>query len=271
MKVQLSNTLQEEAFHDSWADSINVDEVMVDEFFEACTSPENRIILNSLGNIEGKKILELGCGAGEASVYFAKKGGDVTATDLSAGMLRVVGKVADKHGVSVSMKQTASDRLDFADNSFDIVYAANLLHHVDIASTLAEIERVLKPGGIFAAWDPLAHNPLINVYRRMATEVRTEDEHPIRMSDLKLFRQRFENVTYSATWLFSLWIFIRFFLFERVDPNKERYWKKILVEHRRLEREFGFLKRLDDIVLKGLPFLRRYCWNIVIIAQKKVA
>lgn len=71
-----------ENFHDDWAKSINIDEVMVDEFFEACTSPENRLILNRLGNLEGKKILELGCGAGEASVYFAKKGALVTATDI---------------------------------------------------------------------------------------------------------------------------------------------------------------------------------------------
>jgi ubiquinone/menaquinone biosynthesis C-methylase UbiE len=262
---------EEEIFHDDWADSINPSEVMVDEFFEACTSPENRIILEKLGDIRGKRILELGCGAGEASVYFAKKGAQVTATDLSSGMLRVVEQVAKLHGVKVVTKQTMSDHLDFPDANFDMVYAANLLHHVEIAPTLAEVERVLKPGGIFAAWDPLAHNPLINIYRRMATEVRTEDEHPLRMSDLRLFRQQFEDISYNTTWLFTLWIFLRFFLIERIDPNKERYWKKILLEHRRLESRYRFLERLDGMVLKMLPFLKRYCWNIVIFARKKAA
>jgi ubiquinone/menaquinone biosynthesis C-methylase UbiE len=262
---------KEEEFHDSWADTINVADVMVNEFFEACTSPENRIILEKLGDVRGKKILELGCGAGEASVYFAKLGAEATATDLSSGMLRVVEEVATMHGVSVETRQTASDSLDFADESFDIVYAANLLHHVEISPTLAEVERVLKPGGIFAAWDPLAHNPLINIYRRMATEVRTEDEHPLKMSDLRLFRQRFEDVSYNTTWFFTLWIFLSFFLIERVDPNKERYWKKILLEHRRLENRYRFLERLDGIILRLIPFLKRYCWNIVIFARKKAS
>lgn len=261
---------KEEQFHDAWADSIDIHGVMVDEFFEACTSPENRIILERLGNLGGKNILELGCGAGEASVYFAKKGAQVTATDLSSGMLRVVEQVAKLHGVEVATKQAVSDQLDFPDGIFDVVYAANLLHHVDIAPTLAEVERVLKPGGVFAAWDPLAHNPLINVYRRMASGVRTEDEHPLRMSDMNLFRQRFAEFQFDATWLATLWIFLRFFLIEHVNPNRERYWKKILVEHKRLEREYLFLERIDHVVLKLMPFLKRYCWNVVIIARKKV-
>ena len=260
--------LQEESFHDSWAGSIKVDEVMVDEAFEACTAPENRIVLGRLGDLRGRKILELGCGAGEASVYFAKQGAEVTATDLSAGMLEVVQKVAAKHGVKVSIKQAVSSRLDFPDNSFDIVYAANLLHHVEIEPTLAEAARVLKPGGRFASWDPLAHNPLIKVYRLMATEVRTADEHPLRMSDLALFRKHFAGVTFETAWLFTLWIFLRFLVVERVHPNRERYWKKILVEHRRLEREYRFLERLDRRVLGWFPFLKRYCWNIVVVARK---
>ncbi len=261
---------KEEEFHDSWAESIDINNILVDEFFEACTSPENRIIIERLGDLHGKKVLELGCGAGEAAVYFAKKGANVTATDISTGMLRVLEKVAKRHGTSVTTKQTASDHLDFPDESFDIVYAANLLHHVEIDSTLAEVERVLKPGAVFAAWDPLAHNPLINIYRRMATEVRTDNEHPLRMSDLQLFKNRFAQVTYETTWLFALWIFIRFFIIERVNPNRERYWKKILTEHQRLEREYTFLSKIDRLVIKLLPFLKRYCWNIVIIATKGV-
>lgn len=263
-----SRPLREEAFHDSWAAAIAVDDIMVDEFFEACTSPENRIILERLGELRGKKILELGCGAGEGSVYFAKRGAEVTATDLSAGMLQLAEKVARRHGVSLATRQCAAAPLPFPDATFDIVYAANLLHHVDIEPTLAEVARVLRPGGVFASWDPLAHNPLIKVYRHLATEVRTHDEHPLRMSDLRLFRRLFAEVRHETTWFFTLLIFVRFFLIERVHPNRERYWKKILLEHRRLEPQYRLLERWDRIVLKLLPFLRRFCWNIVIVARK---
>src|SRR3712207_7146211 len=47
------------------------------------------------------------------------------------------------------------------------------------------IHRLLKPGGVALTWDPLAHNPVINKYRQMASEVRTDDEHPLRVADLK--------------------------------------------------------------------------------------
>ena len=73
---------KEESFHDDWARSIQPHEVMVDEFFEACTAPENRLIMKKLGDVSGKKILELGAGLGEASVYFAKRGAEVIATDI---------------------------------------------------------------------------------------------------------------------------------------------------------------------------------------------
>ncbi len=259
---------KEEHFHDDWANSIHIDEVMVDESFEACTSPENRLILNRLGNLTGKKLLELGCGAGEASVYFAKKGAKVTATDISNEMLEVVKKVAEKHGVQVETLKAYSHTVDVGDGTFDIVYAANLLHHVDLETTLREAHRILKEGGVFASWDPLHHNPLINIYRKMATEVRTEDEHPIKMSELKLFDRYFSSIEFSTAWFFTLWLFIKFFLIDRVDPNKERYWKKILTDADKLKKTYIPLEKIDRLFFKIFPFMRRYCWNIIIMAKK---
>lgn len=268
-KIEKEQIFQkEETFHDSWAESINIDEVIVDGFFEAYTSPENRMILSILGDIKGKKILELGCGAGEASVYFARKGADVTAADISNGMLEVVQKVAEKYRVSLQTKKCYSHKIDFEDESFDIVYAANLLHHVDIESTVVEVHRVLKKGGIFVSWDPLAHNPAINVYRRIATKVRTEDEHPLKMSDLRIFKKYFSRVETDATWFFTLWIFIKFYFIDRINPNKERYWKKILIEHKRLEKMYKRLDKIDTLFFKLFPFMKKYCWNIIIFSFK---
>jgi ubiquinone/menaquinone biosynthesis C-methylase UbiE len=276
-KVRVNNKLKmnnkgkfrkEEKFHDEWAHSIRLDELMVDESFEACTSPENKFILKKLGNLRGKKILELGCGGGEASVYFAKKGAIVIATDISGGMLDVVKKLARKHKVKVHTVQCRSDKLPFPDSSFDVVYAANLLHHVKHEPTLKESYRVLKKGGVFVSYDPLAHNPLINVYRRIAVKVRTHDEAPLKMRDIRGFKKIFSKVEYNAFWFFTLWIFIRFYLIEKINPNKERYWKKILIEHKRLKKSYTRLERMDGAFFNVLPFMRRYCWNIVIIAKK---
>ncbi len=52
-----------------------------------------------------------------------------------------------------------ADTLNFLSNSFDIVYAATLLHHVNIAQTLDHILRILcSPEASLVSWDPLRHN-----------------------------------------------------------------------------------------------------------------
>lgn len=71
--MQEETLKKERQFHDAWASTIDVDGIRVNDYFEACTAPENRFILKQIGDITGKRLLDLGCGAGENSVYFAKK------------------------------------------------------------------------------------------------------------------------------------------------------------------------------------------------------
>ena len=147
------------------------------------------------------------------------------------------------------------------------LYAANLLHHVDIQSTLREVRRVLKPGGIFVCWDPLAYNPIINIYRKIATKVRTEDEHPIQIEDLTLFKDNFSQVDIHTTWFFTLWIFIKYYFIDKINPNNERYWKKILIDHQNLKKTYLFLEHMDNKFLRAFPSMNKFCWNITIIAK----
>lgn len=107
-----------------------------------------------LGDIRGKKILDIGCGLGESSTYFAMEGADVTASDVSPGMLELAKKVAARFSVNLSTHLASADENRLPDETFDVVYAANILHHSDIAQVLEEARRVLKPGGVFVSWDP---------------------------------------------------------------------------------------------------------------------
>ena len=221
---------REERFHDEWGQSIEPDRVPVIGSFEACTAPENRFIMSWLGDVSGLRVLDLGSGAGEAATYFALRGAEVTAADSSSEMLKVVRLVAARHGVHVTCEKQDANELRMPPRSFDIVYAANLLHHVDLDRCLAEVARVLKPNGRFVSWDPLRHNPAINVYRRMAAAVRTVRERPLSIRHIRVFRRHFRHVEYRCFWLTALWIFMRFFLIERVHPSKQRYWKKVILE-----------------------------------------
>ena len=258
---------RERRFHDEWATGIEVEHLDVARHFEGSTSPENRFILRQLGDLRGKYVLDLGCGAGEASVYFALRGARSVAADCSAGMLEVALRLAERHGVSIDTMVMDATHLDVPDNTFDVVYAANLLHHVTPSAVLPEIHRVLKPGGKACFWDPLAHNPAIKVYRMMAKEVRTDDEHPLTMAIVRDVRSLFREVAYDTFWLFALWIFIRFYLIERVHPNDERYWKKIITDEPRLRPLYCRLERLDQLV-KRLPWIKRFAWNIAVVATK---
>jgi SAM-dependent methyltransferase len=259
---------KERRFHDAWAAAIDVDGIRVADYFEACTAPENRFILEQMGDIRGKRLLDLGCGAGENSVYFAKKGARCVATDYSPGMVEVALQLAEANGVQIEGRTANAMALEFPDNTFDLVYASNLLHHIpDPKIALKEMHRVLKPGGKACFWDPLKHNPVINVYRRMATEVRTDDEMPLDINIVNYIKSLFSETDYDTFWIATLWIFLRFYLIEKVNPNKERYWKKIIIEQERLKPEYRRLENLDRL-LKKIPLMKRFAWNIAVVATK---
>lgn len=257
----------EQEHHDRWASEIDIRSVPVQATLEGSTSPENRFILSRLGNVSGKRILELGSGMAEASVYFAMKGACCTATDLSPGMVAASLELAKTHGVEIKARVMNSVQTDFPNESFDIVYAANFLHHVDPKAALLEMKRLLKPGGKACFWDPLKHNPVKNVYRRMASNVRSPDEAPLDINIIETTSNMFTAVQYDTDWLCTLWIFLRFYLIEGIHPNTERYWKKILNEEERLRPGYLRLEKVDRM-LKQLPFMKRLAWNVAVVATK---
>ncbi|MBL1177120.1 class I SAM-dependent methyltransferase [Pantanalinema sp. GBBB05] len=259
---------KERQFHDQWAAAIDLDGIRVADYFEACTAPENRFILKQLGNLHGKSLLDLGCGAGENSVYFALQGAQCVAADYSPGMVDVALKLAERNQVEITGRVINAMAIDVPDHTFDIVYASNLLHHIpDPKLAIREMHRVLKPGGKACFWDPLKHNPVINVYRRMATAVRTDDETPLDINIINFVRSQFSHTRYDTFWLATLWIFLQFYLIENVNPNQERYWKKIILEHDRLSPTYLPLEKLDR-VLKRVPLLKRMAWNLAVVATK---
>jgi ubiquinone/menaquinone biosynthesis C-methylase UbiE len=258
---------RERAFHDARAATIQLELVDVLASFEKSTAPENRFILARLGDVRGRTLLDLGCGAGENSVYFARRGARCVAADCSAGMVDAARRLAERHGVAIEGRVVNAMAIDFPDAAFDIVYAANLLHHVEPEQCLREIHRVLKPGGVACMWDPLRHNPVINVYRRMATAVRTADEQPLDIGIVRYIEQLFSRVEWDTFWLATLWILLRFYVIERVDPNAEPYWKKIIIEEPRLRATYERLESVDRW-LKRMPFLRRFAWNLAVVAWK---
>jgi SAM-dependent methyltransferase len=268
MTTETISHQREAAFHDAWAGSTNLDDVLVRECFEAPTALENQFILGRMGSLSGKKLLDIGAGLGESSVYFALQGARVTVADISPQMVATALDLGKKFGVELEGIVSSAENLNLRADTFDIVYAANTMHHVqDRASLFEQLSGALKPGGWFFSYDPLAYNPLINIYRRMATEVRTPDEAPLSIADIKLARRYFTDVQHREFWISALALFVKYYLVDRVHPNQDRYWKRILRETPRRLRWWAPLRGLDR-VLTRIPVLRWLAWNVVICGRK---
>jgi len=261
---------REAAFHDVWAASTRLEDVLVRESFEAPTAFENKFILSRIGPLAGKSLLDIGSGLGESSVYFALRGANVTVVDISPEMVETARRLGRKFGVELQGIVSGAEDLNLAPESYDLIYVANTIHHIHNRARLFEqMSAALKPGGKFFSYDPLAYNPLINIYRRMATAVRTPDEAPLTTGDVRLARQYFSNVQHREFWISTLLLFVKYYLVDRVHPNEERYWKKIL---RETPQTLWWWKPLNvlDKVLTRIPLIRWLAWNIVIYGEKPV-
>jgi len=261
---------KEAHFHDQWAESVELHEIQVSNAFEAPTAMENQFILREMGNLAGKRLLDIGAGLGESSVYFALQGAEVTCTDISPGMVKRASELAKLHGVQIQTVVGPAEKLDLIENHYDIVYMANVLHHVaDKEAVFREVRRLLKPGARFFTMDPIAYNPVINVYRRMATAVRSEDEAPLTFADIVLARRYFSNVRHREFWIAALALFLKYYLLDKVHPNEDRYWKRIYTETSRDLIWWQPLRVLDG-VLTRIPLVRRLAWNIVMWGEKPI-
>jgi len=265
--ITQSSLRVEEEFHDQWADSVDYRVIDVQQVNEVCTAPEMRYISQRLMPIEGRTLLDVGCGLGEASVYFAKKGAKVTATDLSEGMLRVASALANHNNTTIETHKSSAESFDLGLRIYDYIYVGNLFHHVDIESTLNRLKKHMGSESKLISWDPLAYNPVINIYRFIATKTRTPDEHPITRDDLKLFKEHFNKVEVKFFWLTTLVIFVLMFVVQRRNPNQERFWKKVLDEGDDWKWLYSPLEKIDQVLLKLFPALGYLCWNVVIEAQ----
>ncbi len=112
-----------------------------------------------LGEVRGKRILELGCGAAAAARWLEGQGADVVAMDLSAGMLRQAREAEERSGVRVPLVQADALALPFASGAFDIVCTAfgAIPFVADSGALMQEVARVLRPGGawVFSITHPM--------------------------------------------------------------------------------------------------------------------
>lgn len=117
-----------------------------------------------LGEVRGRRVLEVGCGSAPCSRWLAGEGALPVAFDISSGMLRHARLAALRTGVTVPLVQADVCALPFANGVFDLAFSAfgAIPFVADSALAMREIHRVLKPGG---RWVFSVNHPMRWIFR----------------------------------------------------------------------------------------------------------
>jgi SAM-dependent methyltransferase len=212
-------------------------------------TPWRQYMFQFLGPLDGKVVLDIGCGYAMTPIIFALAGATVYAVDVAPKTIATNQWFADFKGVAdrVHLHVGPAEVLPYPDGMFDVVYGGAALHHLQLDRAGREIARVLKKGGRGGFQDPLGHNRLLEFGRdRLAYK----DKHPVKGTDLPLriqdvhaFGRHFATYTYRS---FELLGMISKLL--RLGPRS------------RLRK---LLHASDNALFDTVPYLQRYARFVV--------
>lgn len=242
---------QEREFHDR---IIYMDERQ-DFYNVGATHHVFQRLLEYAGDLQGKRVLDLGCGNGWSAAAYAKRGAIVAGVDISAESVRMAKASLEKQTVGnhLSLQVMAAEQLGYVSECFDYVFGVALLHHTDLSKSLPEVGRVLRPGGRAIFIEPLIHNPIIQAYRRLTPQSRSPMERPLSLADIDQMQKVFSRVTYEGFYLFSIAAF---------------FWNKVIRCNRCFLWWQETLMKMDEFALRCLPRLRKYCWVTLLLLEK---
>ena len=152
------------------------------------TEPEVRKhteVLRALVPLEGRDVLDIGCGAGALLTWIARFAGRCVGVDPSAEQIARARQASD--GSPASFQVGSAESLSFPDGSFDVAIFFNALHHVPgplMRPALGEALRILRPGGILYVAEPLAQGATFDLTQPIDDETLVRAEAQRAISDL---------------------------------------------------------------------------------------
>ncbi len=193
-----------------------------------------------------RRVLEYGCGTASFAFGLAPRAALVIGIDISDGALEQARRIARLRGLkNTEFVVDNAEAMQLPDELVDVVAGSGIVHHLDIPKSMSEVRRVLKHGGIAIFAEPLAHNPVLNWYRRRTPELRSADEHPLTVADLRGMARGFWSAKFTY---FGLVAPILGLLSADTKPDSS------------VTRLMWWLDR----VLCGVPGLNRYAWYCLI-------
>ena len=168
--------------------------------------------LRSFGNLEGKRLLDIGCGSGRASLFFASHGARVTSIDLSANAIDNLTRFCVENGVT-NIDAHALSAMDVATlGPFDCVFGSMILHHIEPFDAFARVLRqAMAPNGRAFFWENHLVTPLMRWFREHCVGhfgiPKFGDSEEVPLSDAEVDQLRIHflvNVEYPEMMFFRL-------------------------------------------------------------------
>lgn len=211
--------------------------------------------------VTGCSVLDYGCGTGDWGLMLATEGAHVTFLDLSPAAIRLVLRRAMVSGAGSRVRAIAGDASDlrcFGDGEFDLIYASAAIHHtLKYANALPELVRVLRAGGKVVIAETYGNNKLLNLARRSRWALCRE---PAEAGEEILFNDG--HIAALSAQLECLQLTPLNLLAMTKRIFRGRFRSKIV------RRFVTCLEALDSVALRWAPFLKRYCGEVVVVAQK---
>jgi SAM-dependent methyltransferase len=137
----------------------------------------------------GKRVLDVGCGAGTDLMRFAKAGAIVTGVDISSSAIALARANFEQQGQTADLREADGEHLPFADETFDLVFAHGVVQYTpDGAALVRECHRVLAPGGdaVFQVYNRISWLNALSKVMKVALE--HEDAPVLRKYSVGEFR-----------------------------------------------------------------------------------
>ena len=220
----------------------------------AAVDEEGRFQLELLGDVAGKRILEVGCGSGDWAVRLALAGAEVWAVDISPESVAVTRRRAEVNNVSdrIHASVMSATEMTFDDGYFEVVHGTNIVHHMDAGPFGAEVARVLRADGQAIFGENSANNPLLMAARNNLCgrfgipKWSSDDEYPLTRTNIRLFSAPFDHhKVYFPHFLFFHYFNAKFFKYRSSFVG----WA---------------CSTLDRGIFRFLPFLRSWSYRQVL-------
>ena len=153
----------------------------------APTTPfELEYAFHLLGDVKGKRVLDLGCGTGGNLIPLIKRGARTIGIDISADLIRLARKRLNDAQLESDLRVGSAYETGLADESVDVVYCMSLVHHLDIERVRDEMQRVLVPGGRIILKEPVRFSSGYTRLRNLlpAKDEISDFEHPLTEQEL---------------------------------------------------------------------------------------